>query len=180
MGKLIIFHLVLFSGVNKDKPDENDIKNGAEFLKKLVEGSAALAPLGGIGDELCGYKGYGYATVVEILSSALSGGSFMKALTGVDKNGNPAKYHLGHFFFVVDPESFMGRDIFKKTAGDILRELRKSAKAPGEERIFTAGEKEYEAWLCRKDKGVPVSESVQNDMIAVRDELGLPYKFNFE
>ena len=37
MGKLIIFHLVLFSGVNKDKPDENDIKNGAEFLKKLVE-----------------------------------------------------------------------------------------------------------------------------------------------
>jgi len=24
------------------------------------------------------------------------------------------------------------------------------------ERIYTAGEKEYEAWLYRKDKGVPV------------------------
>ena len=50
----------------------------------LTDGTAALAPLdGGPGDEMAGYKGYGYATVVEILSSALAGGEFMKALTGV-------------------------------------------------------------------------------------------------
>ena len=45
-----------------------------QILKELQEGKAALAPLGGIGEETAGYKGYGYAAVVEILSAALQGG----------------------------------------------------------------------------------------------------------
>jgi len=151
-----------------------------EILKALVDGTAALAPLGGIGEDLAGYKGYGYAAVVEILSAALAGGEFMKALTGVSEDGKPQMYHLGHFFFVIDPDAFMGREEFKKTAGEICRALRASKKAPGESRIYTAGEKEYLVWLERKDKGVPVSKSVQKDILAVRDELGLDYKFDFE
>ena len=151
-----------------------------EILKALVDGTAALAPLGGIGEDLAGYKGYGYAAVVEILSAALAGGQFMKALTGVDENGKPQMYHLGHFFFVVDPEAFSGLETFKKTAGDICRALRASKKAPGNDRIYTAGEKEYLVWLERKEKGVPVSKSVQKDIIEVRDALNLPYKFDFE
>ena len=151
-----------------------------QILKDLVAGTAALAPLGGIGEELAGYKGYGYAAVVEILSAALSGGEFMKALTGVSPDGKPQMYHLGHFFFVIDPDAFMGREEFKKIAGEICRALRASKKAPGHDRIYTAGEKEYDVWLFRKDKGVPVSEGVQKDMIAVRDALGLNYKFDFE
>ncbi len=151
-----------------------------EILKALVDGTAALAPLGGIGDELAGYKGYGYAAVVEILSAALAGGQFMKALSGVDAEGKPSMYHLGHFFFVVDPEAFSGRETFRKIAGDICRALRASKKAPGNDRIYTAGEKEYLVWLERKEKGVPLSRSVQKDMIAVRDDLKLSTRFAFE
>ena len=156
------------------------LTDSAQILKDLVAGTAALAPLGGIGDELAGYKGYGYAAVVEILSAALSGGQFMKALSGVDENGKPQMYHLGHFFFVVDPDAFMGKEEFKKIAGDICRALRASKKAPGESRIYTAGEKEHDVWLYRKDKGVPVGEAVQKDIITVRDALGLKYHFDFE
>ena len=156
------------------------LTDSEEILKALVNGTAALAPLGGIGEELAGYKGYGYATVVEILSAALSGGQFMKSLSGVGSDGKPSMYHLGHFFFVVDPEAFVGRDEFRKIAGDICRALRASKKAPGEDRIYTAGEKEYEIWQFRKDKGVPVSESVQKDLIMMRDKLDLPYVFEFE
>lgn len=156
------------------------LTDSEQILRDLVAGTAALAPLGGIGEELAGYKGYGYAAVVEILSAALSGGEFMKALTGVSPDGKPQMYHLGHFFFVIDPDAFMGREEFKKIAGEICRALRASKKAPGHDRIYTAGEKEYDVWLFRKDKGVPVSEGVQKDMIAVRDALGLNYKFDFE
>ena len=151
-----------------------------EILKALVKGTAALAPLGGIGDELAGYKGYGYAAVVEILSAALAGGQFMKALTGRSADGSPEMYHLGHFFFVVDPDAFVGQETFKKIAGEISRELRASKKAPGCERIYTAGEKEYLVWQDRKDKGVPVGETVQKEILAIRDELGLDYHFDFE
>ena len=151
-----------------------------DILKRLVEGTAALAPLGGIGEELAGYKGYGYATVVEILSAALAGGQFLKALTGVAEDGSPQMYHLGHFFFVVDPDAFVGKESFRKTAGDICRALRNSQRAPGQDRIYTAGEKEYLTWLERKDKGVPVNTAVQKEYIQIRDRLGLSYKFPFE
>ncbi len=74
----------------------------------------------------------------------------------------------------------MGEVIFRKTAGDICRALRASAKAPGCDRIYTAGEKEFECRLARKD-GVPINESVQKELIAIRDELGLTqYRFPFE
>ena len=177
-----------YARLNKETPqgmvvthDGSTVTDSKEILKMLVEGRAALAPLGGgPGDEMAGYKGYGYATVVEILSAALAGGQFMKALSGVDENGNPQMYHLGHFFFVVDPEAFMGLDTFKKIAGDICRELRNSTKAPGQDRIYTAGEKEYLSYLQRKDNGVPVNEAVQKELIKMRDELNLPYTFPFE
>ncbi|MCF0146657.1 MAG: Ldh family oxidoreductase, partial [Eubacterium sp.] len=89
-------------------------------------------------------------------------------------------YHLGHFFFVADTNAFSGEEVFRKTAGEICRALRASKKAPGSDRIYTAGEKEYLVWLERKDKGVPVGESVQKDLCDVRDRLNLPYHFPFE
>lgn len=149
-------------------------------LKALVDGSAALAPLGGIGEATAGYKGYGYATVVEILSAALQQGAFMQQLSGT-RNGKKQPYSLGHFFVAVNIEAFTDIDAFKKTAGDILRELRASPKAPGCDRIYTCGEKEYLAWLDRKDKGVPVNRELQMQMLAMRDDLGLNrYRFPFE
>lgn len=143
-----------------------------KVLEDLVKGTAALTPLGGAGEELGGYKGYGYATVVEILSAALQGGSYLKMLTGF-RDGKKVPYCLGHFFIAIDVSAFTELDEFKKTTGDILRELRNSKKAKGHDRIYTAGEKEYETWLYRKDKGVPVNSQTLNELIAVRDELGL-------
>ncbi len=150
-----------------------------EVLKDLVSGKAALTPLGGMGEDGGGYKGYGYATVVEILSSALQGGAFLKGLLGFE-DGKPAPYKLGHFFIAIDVEAFIGLDEFKKTTGQILRDLRASNKAPGYDHIYTAGEKEHMAWLYRKDKGVPVGAVLQKQMIELRDQLNLNYTFEFE
>lgn len=160
--------------------DGQTMTDSPEILKALTSGDAALAPLGGIGEELAGYKGYGYATIVEVLSAALQAGSFLKGLNGIDADGEKQPFHLGHWFLVIDPDAFMGLESFQKTCGEILRELRASTKAPGQERIYTAGEKEYLVWLDRRDKGVPVSPAVQKEILAIRDKLGMEYKFGFE
>jgi len=149
------------------------------ILGQLNTGEAALTPLGGIGEELAGYKGYGYATVIEVLSAALQQGAYLKALTGF-ADGKKAPYHLGHFFIAIDTEAFMGLDAFKKTTGDIMRALRASRKAPGQAHIFTAGEKEWLAWQERKDSGVPINPAVQKELCQVRDELSLNYRFPWE
>ncbi|MEA1926769.1 MAG: Ldh family oxidoreductase [Candidatus Auribacterota bacterium] len=151
-----------------------------KILQDLVSGTAALLPLGGEGDTAGGHKGYGYATAVEILSAALQNGNFLKALSGY-KDGKKIPYNLGHYFLAINPEFFVGVEAFKKTAGNILRQLRASRKAPGSDRIYTAGEKEYTTALEKDKNGTPVTEPLQKEMIIMRDELGLTqYHFNFE
>lgn len=162
--------------------DGNSVEGDAGVaLKKIRNGTAALTTLGGIGEALGGYKGFGYAMVVELLSAILQDGDYGKSLNGVGENGEKVPYHLGHFFIAIDTDHFLGEDLCRKKAGEILRSVRASKKAPGQERIYTANEKEYEVWLSRKDSGVPISEPVQLEMINVRDELGLTqYKFPWE
>ena len=149
-------------------------------LKRIRNGSAALTTLGGIGEALGGYKGYGFAMAVELLSAVLADGSYGKDLDGKDENGNIRPYHLGHYFIAIDTNHFLGEELCRRKAGDIIRAVRASKKAPGAERIYSAGEKEYEIGLAR-EAGVPINESVQKEIIAIRDELGLTqYKFPFE
>lgn len=150
-----------------------------KILTDLTTGKAALTPLGGIGEDGAGYKGYGYATAVELLSSCLQTGNYMKQLSGI-KNGKKAPIELGHFFIAVNIDFFIPLKEFRKRAGTILRELRRSKKAPGQKRIYTAGEKEYLIYLERKKKGIPVTPSLQKDMLLMRNELNLPYVFPFE
>ncbi|MDY7028677.1 MAG: Ldh family oxidoreductase [Spirochaetota bacterium] len=163
--------------IGKDGKSKTD---STQVLKDLVAGTAALAPLGGIGEDTAGYKGYGYTTVVEVLSAALQDGKFMKDLLGYDKDGNKIPYPLGHFFIAINTEAFMGLDVFKRVAGEIMRKLRASEKMPGADRIYTAGEKEHEAWLYRKDRGAKVDKQLQKEIVEVRDRFKLPYTFDFE
>ena len=160
--------------------DGSALTDSEEILTQLNTHEAALAPLGGIGEELAGYKGYDFATAVELMSAALQQGQFLSALSGIGENGEKIPYHLGHWFIAIDTNAFSGLDAFKKTAGDIMRELRASQKAPGETRIYTAGEKEYEIWKERESSGVPINDAVQKEITAVRDELGLDYVFPWE
>ena len=168
------------AGLVVSKDGGSDMTDPGQILAEMRKGNCALLPLGGAGEDTGGYKGYGFTAIVEILSAALTGGPFMKALSGKTEEGANKPYRLGHFFFVINPEFFMGLDTFRKTAGDICRALRASEKAPGAERIYTAGEKEWLVWQDRKDKGVPVGESIQRELLDLRDRLGLKYRFPFE
>ena len=160
--------------------DGEPMTDAEAILDALTAGQAALAPVGGSLPETGGYKGYGYAAAVEIMSAAFSAGSFLKALSG-KKDGVNVPHRLGHFFIVIDPEGFVGLDSFRKTTGDILRSLRASRKAKGQERIYTAGEKEYYISLDRAGSGVPVTPDVQKELLDIRAELGLSgYRFPFE
>jgi LDH2 family malate/lactate/ureidoglycolate dehydrogenase len=50
----------------------------------MAKGKCALCPLGGAGDELGGYKGFGWAVVVELLSTAFQSGPFGPAVSGIN------------------------------------------------------------------------------------------------
>jgi L-2-hydroxycarboxylate dehydrogenase (NAD+) len=150
----------------------------ASILPGIDQGAYALLPLGGLGDLMAGYKGYGLAVMVEILSSALQGGAFMYGLSGFDPQGNRTPLEVGHFFMAINIEAFTSLSEFKKATGSILRELRASNKAPGQERIYTAGEKEFENECRVRIEGVSVNLALQRDILAMQEGLGLwQYEF---
>ncbi len=160
--------------------DGQSITNPNLVLDGLGKDTAALLPLGGAGEDQAGYKGYDLATVVEILSASLQNGAFLHGLLGFDEKGKPAPFRLGHFFMAINIEAFVDLDEFKATTGKILRELRQSTKAPGAERIYTAGEKEFASEKYVRAHGVPVNPNLQNELKIVRTELGLTnYNFPF-
>lgn len=176
----------LYDRLGKDLPDGWVIGQDGHYrhdtkqvLVDLTKDKAALTPLGGLGEDLAGYKGYGNTLTVEILSSCLSQANFMKALIGMSSEGKPTPIELGHSFMAIKIENFVELDAFKKQIGDILRQIRASRKAPGAERIWTPGEKEYEIMLFRKDKGVPFNAPLKAAFKAVKERLGLPQALPF-
>jgi LDH2 family malate/lactate/ureidoglycolate dehydrogenase len=61
-----------------------------------------------------------------------------------------------------------------------MRELRSSKLAPGKKKIYTAGEKEYISEIERRETGIPLNKSLQQDIKVMQRELKLDnYTFPF-
>lgn len=170
----------VLSRIDKPVPDGWIIDNQGEYvtnphqtLRDLTAEQAALLPLGGAGELLGGHKGYGLATIVEILSASLQNGAFLYGLTGIAADGSSQPNALGHFFMAINVEAFTDLDSFKTTTGDILRQLRASRKAPGQNRIYTAGEKEYELEIKIRQQGVSIPPNLMVDILEIKKALGL-------
>ncbi|HSR29137.1 MAG TPA: Ldh family oxidoreductase [Anaerolineae bacterium] len=144
------------------------------ILEDLGKATAALLPLGGAGELFAGYKGYDLATLVEIFSASLCGGVFMKDLLGFAPDGSRRPFMLGHFFLALDIEHFIPLELSKRITGQIMRNLQASRKAQGQERIYVAGEKEYEAEASIREQGIPVNRTLRRDLKSMRDALDIP------
>ena len=176
----------VYSRIKKPLPDgliissNGNSKTDPEIvLNKLLNRSAALLPLGGEGEATSGYKGYGYATFAEILSAALQDGIFLRDTAGITENGQK-RLKVGHFFLAINISNFLPLNQFKETTGNIMRELRSSKTVPGKKKIYTAGEKEFDAEIERKQTGIPINKSLQKDIKIMKKELGLDtYNFPF-
>jgi LDH2 family malate/lactate/ureidoglycolate dehydrogenase len=149
------------------------LTDAARILEDLNKARAALLPLGGAGELFAGYKGYGLAVIVEILSASLCEGMFMKDLLGSAPDGSRRPYMLGHFFLAIDIEHFIPAETSRQITGGIMRALQASHKALGQERIYVAGEKEYEMEQTVRERGVPVNRNLRRELQTMRDELGI-------
>lgn len=143
------------------------------LIQEMNRGEAALLPLGGRGELMGGHKGYGLATMVEILSAAFQDGAFLSDLNDTRKNGKLHSSCIGHFFLAMNVGHFTPIERFRNKTGNILRELRASRKAPGEERIFTAGEKSNINKERVLEEGVEIPPGVQKALSELRELLDI-------
>jgi len=147
------------------------VSDPTTLLKSFDRFAAALLPLGGAGERLGGHKGYGLATMVEILCASLQGGAFQKDLLGYAPDGRRRPYMLGHFFLAIDIGHFIPLEESRRITGQIMRNLQASRKAPDQGRIYVAGEKEFEMEQQRRKTGIPVNANLRKELQIMRDEL---------
>ena len=132
---------------------------------RIAQKARRLLPLGG-SREGGSHKGYGLAMVVEILCGVLTG-----TITALNANQDPR----GHFFGAIRIDSFRPAEEFKSDMDRLIRELKSTPPIEGQERVYVAGEIEFETAKERSAEGIPLLTSVLKGLREVSEQLGVPY-----
>jgi L-2-hydroxycarboxylate dehydrogenase (NAD+) len=148
-------------------------EHGNETLDSQVALRGALLPLGGLGVDNGGHKGYGLGMLSDILCGVLSGGKFGSALP-LPSDG-PVPGAVAHWFAAFRIDGFRDVADFKRDMDVELRAFKDSAKAPGENRIYVAGEIEHEKTLAYRATGVPIHAKVWQGLEKLAADLGVPF-----
>jgi LDH2 family malate/lactate/ureidoglycolate dehydrogenase len=149
--------------------------NGHETLDPQVALKGALLPLGGFGVDNGGHKGYGLGLLVDILCGVLSGGAFGNDLPSPSDGPLPGK--ISHFFAAFTIAGFRDPEQFKADMDTELRAFKDSAKAPGHDRIYVAGEIEHEKTVYNREHGVPVHVKVWDGLQKLAGDLDIAFDF---
>jgi LDH2 family malate/lactate/ureidoglycolate dehydrogenase len=132
---------------------------------RIAQKARRLLPLGGT-RENGSHKGYGLAILVEILCGVLTG-----TLTALNANQDPR----GHFFAAIRIDAFRPVAEFKRDMDRLIAELRATPPAAGQERVYVAGEIEFETAQERAEHGIPLHDSVLKGLRGVSELVGVPY-----
>jgi LDH2 family malate/lactate/ureidoglycolate dehydrogenase len=131
-----------------------------------------MTPLGAT-RELGGHKGYGLAVMVDILSGVLAGAGFADVRRRRDPD--PTRADIGHFLGAIDIARFRDLAAFKADMDDLLHALKESPKAEGEDRIYVAGEPEWECEQRRRREGIPLAPGLVSQLQEVSAETAVPF-----
>jgi L-2-hydroxycarboxylate dehydrogenase (NAD+) len=154
---------------------EGNATQDANILKK----GGALLPLGSE-KEQGSHKGYALGSIVDIFSAVLSGASFgpwappFPAYVPMPEN-MPGE-GLGHFIGAMRIDAFRPAADFKSNMDLWLHRFRNATPASGHEQVYVAGDIERAMEKERMQKGIPLVQTVQNDLIALADKMSLSFE----
>jgi L-2-hydroxycarboxylate dehydrogenase (NAD+) len=146
--------------------------------QNMIDGGAQL-PLGS-DRQMGGHKGYGLASMVDILCSVLSGanwGPFAPpfALRQEIPERSVGK-GIGHFFGAMQIDGFIDKDDFKKQIDEWIHVFRSTKPAPGTDGPLIPGDPEREAEAIRSKEGIPLIKPVVDDLLDISRKTGIPFE----
>ena len=137
--------------------------NGSPIMTEQAIPEAFMhLPLGGT-REVGSHKGYGLASMIEILTTVLAG-----AGAGPDRRAGQA-----HHFLAYRIDAFTDLEQFKDDMDVYLRRLREAKTAPGAERVYYAGLHAHETEIERREQGIPYHREVIEWFKTITAELNV-------
>ncbi|HEY1870455.1 MAG TPA: Ldh family oxidoreductase [Chitinophagaceae bacterium] len=154
---------------------DGNASTNANELKK----GGVLLPLGS-DREHGSHKGYALGSMVDIFSAVLSGASYgpwappFPAYVPMPEN-MPGK-GLGHFFGAMRIDAFRPADEFKQHMDNWIERFRNARPANNHDKVLIPGDPEREMEAIRRKDGIPVVESVADDLKKLAQKFNLELK----
>ena len=142
----------------------------------ILKMQGALLPLGS-DREHGSHKGYALGSIVDIFSAVLSGASYgpwvppFPAYVTMPEN-MPGK-GLGHFFGAMRIDAFRPADEFKQHMDNWIQRFRSATPVEGFEKVLIPGDPEREMEAIRMKDGIPLVDSVVEDLKEVGKKFSI-------
>jgi L-2-hydroxycarboxylate dehydrogenase (NAD+) len=147
--------------VDKTGKPATDARSILDDMFKRIGGG--IMPLGGAGELHGGHKGYGLAIMVDILCSVLCGAPFGPSIADTATSSG----RVNHFFGAIQIGAFRDPGAFRRDMDRMLRGLRSSPPAEGAERVYFAGQKEFEHEAGVQRLGVPLLQQTYDQLVKI-------------
>jgi ureidoglycolate dehydrogenase (NAD+) len=121
---------------------------------------------------MAGYKGYGLALMIEILSAVLTGADMLSEVK-LWLEQHPGPLNQGHSFMAIDINTMIPIARFKERMDRVIREIKTAPKAKGAERIYLPGEMEWEHRERALREGMKLPEHVIDRLVSLASDTGL-------
>ena len=128
-----------------------------------------LLPLGGEGVKNGGYKGYGLAVLVDILTGICSGGDTGAAV----RDSAVTSARVCHFFMALRVDIFRPAMEFKRDLSLMLDELARLEPAEGADRVYYAGQRGLEREARANINGIDLDDHVWQTLREIGQSVGL-------
>ena len=130
-----------------------------------------LAAIDGLLRPIGGHKGASLAMIMGIFSSMLSGAAYGTELG--DMENGPIAGIDGQFFMAFNVSFFVDYDEFTERVDRAIQQVHETKKAPGVERVWMPGEREYETRIVNAEQGIPLGDETLGDLIATAKSAGV-------
>lgn len=143
-----------------------------------LKNGGALLPLGG-DREHGSHKGYALGSIVDIFSAVLSGANYGPWVPPfpayVPMPENMPGEGIGHFFGAMRIDAFRPAEEFKFHMDKWIKTFKSSKTAEGQKKVIIPGEPEVEFENERMKNGIPLLESVVEDLKTVGNKFGIRF-----
>ena len=154
------------------------IRVAARTGKKIPDGVAldkfgnpttdAKKALKGVQLPIAGFKGSGFAWMVDILSGVLTGGNHGgKVKDPFDDFTGPQ--NIGHLFIVIKPNIFVGN--YNQRIKENINRIKKLPKIKGIREILYPGQNKFNRYKKNSNKEIQISANISRDIDILKSKL---------
>ena len=148
--------------------------NPSDDPEVYISRGGTQTPLGGT-PEGGSHKGYGLATMVEILSASFCGASLDTAPN--HGNNKPGSMEIGHFFLAIDPTQFLGEGEFEDNVDELINYLHATKPTDPDQPVMVAGEPENNVRTERETTGIPMPPGLRGQIKEIARQCNAAFVF---